>query len=184
VLDVLAIHARARPIFQTILSGGREHLLIGGIPRESDLLFALREVSDRVRAVRMTDGGSLRFHAVVALADPEPGEATRILEAALASNAVIKHVVAVNDDVDLFDDEQVEWALATRVQADRDLVLVGDSGGSPLDPSSKDGRTAKVGIDATVPSDRLDEHRWMRVPGAAELDLDALLEPAGPEVLA
>lgn len=178
VLDVLAIHHRAEPIFQTILSGGREHLLVGGIPRESDLLQALREVSDRVRAVRMTDGGSLRFHAVVAIADPQPGDARAVMEAAFASNTVIKHVVAVNDDVDLFDSERLEWALATRVQGADDLLVMADERGSSLDPSASEGRTAKVGIDATVPADRLAEHRWMRVPGADELDLDTLVEPA------
>jgi 2,5-furandicarboxylate decarboxylase 1 len=178
VLDVLAIHHRAEPIFQTILSGGREHLLVGGIPRESDLLYALRQVSEKVSAVRMTDGGSLRFHAVVALDDPTPNEARAVLEAAFASNAVIKHAVAVNGDVDVFDAEQLEWALATRVQGASDLIVLEDERGSPLDPSTHDGRTAKVGVDATVPTERLDEHRWMKVPGAEKLDLDTLVVPA------
>jgi 2,5-furandicarboxylate decarboxylase 1 len=178
VLDVLAIHHRADPILQTILSGGREHLLVGGIPRESDLLHAMREVSEKVRAVRMTDGGSLRFHAVIAIDDPSPAEARSVLEAAFESNAVIKHAVAVNADVDVFDAVQIEWALATRVQGAHDLIVLEDRRGSPLDPSSDDGRTTKVGVDATVPAERMDEHRWMRVPGADGLDLETLVEPA------
>jgi 2,5-furandicarboxylate decarboxylase 1 len=178
VLDVLAIHHRPEPIFQTILSGGREHLLIGGIPRESDLLFALREMHDGVRAVRMTDGGSLRFHAVVAIDDPSEDTVRAVLRAAFDSNPVIKHAVAVNADVDVFDPVRLEWALATRVQGARDLIVLDDERGSPLDPSSADGRTAKVGVDATVPAERLEEHGWMRVPGAERLDLDAILAPA------
>jgi 2,5-furandicarboxylate decarboxylase 1 len=69
----------------------------------------------------------------------------------------------VDDDVDVFDDEQIGWAVATRVQADRDLLVVPNAKGSSLDPSARGGTTAKLGIDATVPATERDSYRQMRV---------------------
>jgi 2,5-furandicarboxylate decarboxylase 1 len=172
VLDVLDIWHRESPIFQTILSAGREHLLVGGIPREADLLARLRALNPAVRAVRLTEGGSCRFHAIVSIADARPGHAVNAVLAAFATNPVLKHVVVVDDDVDVFDPEQVEWAIATRVQADRDLIVVPRAGGSSLDPSARDGVTAKVGVDATVPPGGAEAHARMRVPGIEAVDVD------------
>ncbi|MEA2229887.1 MAG: 2,5-furandicarboxylate decarboxylase 1, partial [Solirubrobacteraceae bacterium] len=171
VLDVLAVWHRDRPIFQTILSAGREHLLVGAIPREADLLRRLREVHAGVRSVRFTEGGTCRFHAVLAVAGAQPGHATNLMLAALASNPVLKHVVVVDDDVDPFDDEQVEWAIATRVQADRDVLVIPRAGGSTLDPSARGGVSAKLGFDATVPPGGEEAYARMRVPGIEALDL-------------
>jgi 2,5-furandicarboxylate decarboxylase 1 len=172
VLDVVGVWHREQPIFQTILSAGREHLLVGAVPREADLLARLRAAQPGVRAVRMTDGGSCRFHAVVSIADAARGSAVNLILAALASNPVLKLVVVVDADVDVFDDEQVEWAIATRVQADRDvLVIPGASGGASLDPSARGGVTAKMGIDATTPAGMEEEHARIHAPGAAALDV-------------
>jgi 2,5-furandicarboxylate decarboxylase 1 len=170
VLDVLAVHHRDGAIFQTILSAGREHLLVGAVPREADLLQRLRELNAGVRAVRLTDGGTCRFHLVIAVAGHQPGHATNLILAALGANPVLKQVVVVDDDVDPFDDEQVEWAIATRVQADRDLLVVPAAGGSTLDPSARGGITAKLGIDATVPAGAEEAHARMTVPGVEDLD--------------
>jgi 2,5-furandicarboxylate decarboxylase 1 len=171
VLDVLAVWHRDRPLFQTILSAGREHLLVGAIPREADLLRRLREVHAGVRSVRFTEGGTCRFHAVICVAGAQPGHATNLMLAALASNPVLKHVVVVDDDVDPFDDEQVEWAIATRVQADRDVLVIPRAGGSTLDPSARGGVSAKLGFDATVPPGGEEAYARMRVPGIEELDV-------------
>ncbi len=176
VLDVLAVWHRDDAIFQTILSAGREHLIVGGIPREADLLRRLKEIDSSVQRVRMTEGGSCRFHAVFSIHEPGPGHVTNALLAAFATNPVLKHVVAVDTDVDVFSDEQVEWAIATRVQADRDVLIVPGAGGSSLDPSAHGGMTAKMGIDATAPADARDRHARMQVPGAAELDIAAAVE--------
>lgn len=171
VLDVVAIWHRRDALFQTILSAGREHLLVGGVPREADLLRRLREVNPAVERVRLTEGGSCRFHAVLSIRDPQPGHAVNAILAALATNPMLKRVVAVDADIDVFSDEEVEWALATRVQADRDLVVIPRARGSSLDPSARArGTTAKLGIDATIPPDGGDYAR-MHVPGADALDL-------------
>lgn len=179
VLDVTAVHHRDDAVFQTILSGGREHFLVGGLPREADLLRRLRELNPAVGSVRMTEGGSCRFHAVFTITDPDPGHVRNAFMAAFATSPVLKHVVAVDDDVDIFSDEELEWAIATRVQADRDVWIVPEARGSSLDPSAAGKTTAKMGIDATIPAEARAAHARMRVPGARELELEAAVETVG-----
>jgi 2,5-furandicarboxylate decarboxylase 1 len=177
VLDVIAVSHRNDPLYQTILSAGREHMLIGAVPRESDLLGKLQALHPEVTGVRLTEGGSCRLHAVFSIARPRPGQAKSALLAALAASPVIKHVVAVDDDVDIFSDEQIEWAVATRVQADSDLTVLSGVAGSSIDPSSKEGVSAKLGVDATVCPQNRDQHARMVIPGADDIDTDALVYP-------
>jgi 2,5-furandicarboxylate decarboxylase 1 len=179
VIDVVDVWHRDTPVFQTILSGGREHFLAGGIPREAALLRGLRRAGFDVAQVRFPEGGSCRFHAVISIRGAAPGVATNVLLASFAVNPVVKHAVVVDDDVDVFDDEQVAWAVATRVQADRDVLVVPNSKGSPLDPSSDRGLGAKMGIDATVPAAERDRYARMRPPAPRDELLQRYLREAG-----
>ncbi|MCW2724330.1 MAG: hypothetical protein JWN35_1251 [Frankiales bacterium] len=163
VIDLLAGWHRDDPVFQTVLSGGREHFLIGGIPREAALLRTVHTAYRSVVAVRLPEAGSCRFNAVVALRDPGPGVAVNVMTAILSLSTVVKSVVVVDDDVDVYDDEQVTWAVATRVQADRDVHIVSGMKGSSLDPSAAGGPTAKMGMDATVPKAERGRYAQMRV---------------------
>jgi UbiD family decarboxylase len=81
--------------------------------------------------------------------------------AAFTGHPSMKRVIVVDSDIDIYDDKQVEWALATRFQGDRDIVMVEGARGSTLDPSSPlpDRTTAKLGLDATIPLGRGDEFR-------------------------
>ena len=72
--------------------------------------------------------------------------------AAFTGHPSMKNVIIVDEDIDIFDDQQVEWAVATRFQADR-LMVINGAAGSSLDPSSE-GTTSKMGIDATIPLDK------------------------------
>ncbi|MCW2903350.1 MAG: hypothetical protein JWO67_5615 [Streptosporangiaceae bacterium] len=164
VIDLVAAWHRPEPVFQTILSGGREHFYAGGIPREAELLRGLRRCGVKVADVRMTEDGSCRFHAVISLRDPAPGAAVHALLTVFAINPVIKHAIVVDHDVDVFDDEQIGWAVATRVQADRDVLIIPGARGSSLDPSAPDGVAAKMGIDATAPAGDRERHAQMRTP--------------------
>lgn len=164
IIDLVAAWHRPDPVFQTILSGGREHFYAGGIPREAELLRGLRRCEVKVADVRMTEAGSCRFHAVLSLRDPTPGAAVRALLTVFSVNPVIKHVIVVNDDVDVFANEQVGWAVATRVQADRDVLIIPGAGGSSIDPSAPDGIGAKMGIDATVSAGDRERHAKVRTP--------------------
>lgn len=163
VIELVDAWHRTDAVFQTILSGGREHFLAGGLPREALLIRALRRAGLDVAGLRLPEHGSCRFDAAVALRDPAPGAATTAMLTLFTAAATVKTVTVVDDDVDVFDDEQIGWAVATRVQADRDLLIVPGAKGSSLDPSARGGTTAKLGIDATVPAAEHDAYRQMRV---------------------
>jgi UbiD family decarboxylase len=89
----------------------------------------------------------------VSITQQKEGDAKNAMMAAFAGHASLKQVIVVDDDVDPFDDQAVQWALATRFQADRDIMVIEGARGSSLDPSA-DGTTAKLGMDATAPAGR------------------------------
>jgi UbiD family decarboxylase len=108
--------------------------------------------------VHITPGGTSWLHAVVRIHKRSPQDGLRAIEAAFRGHGSLKHIVVVDDDVDIFDTADVEWAIATRFQADRDLVVLVDQPSSSLDPSARHtpgqkSRTAKMGLDATIPWD-------------------------------
>ncbi len=172
-----AISYRKNPSFYSVLPAGREHLLLGAIPREASLLADLQRAVPSVRAVHLTYGGTCRYHLVVSLAKKTEGEARAAMLAGMVNNADIKHVVVVDEDIDIFDMEQVEWAVATRFQGDRDLVVIPRIQSSLLDPSSPEGVGAKMGIDATAPLGGLkDKFKPISIPGYDEVRLEDYLE--------
>ncbi|MGC5628161.1 UbiD family decarboxylase [Georgenia sp. Z1344] len=177
VIEVDRVTHRRDPVFHTIVGGGLEHLLLGGIPREASFLSHLRRSFPCVRDVHLSLGGVSRYHLYVQVDSPQPGEAKNVILGALATHYDIKHVTVVDTDVDLHDPREVEWAVATRFQADSDLVVVEGSQGSKLDPSTQAGVGAKLGFDATVPVGSPDmKFLRIRVPGEAEVDLDAVVD--------
>src|ERR1700744_10484 len=122
---------------------------------------ALRTAGVVVKDINMTMGGVTFWHAVISI-KKQPGDGKNALLAAL-SVMDLKHVVVVDDDIDVFDPTEVEWAIATRVQGDRDVMIVGNARAKPLDPSLPQGfgvvpTGAKVGIDATIPEGIPREH--------------------------
>lgn len=146
---------------------------------EAAVLRVLKEAGVRVTAVNITPGGCCHWHAIVAV-KPLPGDGKNAIMAAL-SVADMKHAVVVDDDIDVFDGVDVEWAIATRVQADKDVIIVAGARSKPLDPSLPPvpGRiptTAKMGIDATIPED-VPRERFERISYAYadSLDLDDFL---------
>jgi len=178
VIAVDRVTRREDALFQTINGGGLEHLLLGGIPREATLLAALRRSFPGVRALHLPPGGTCRYHLYVQIRKAYEGEAKNVILGALAAHYDVKHVVVVDDDVNIHDPQEVEWAVATRVQADRDIVVIPGMHGSRLDPSSDNGVGAKMGIDATVPLD-VDPMRFkrIRVPGEESVDAAAVTDP-------
>jgi len=179
VIDVVGAWHRPSPIFQTILSAGREHYLVGGVPREAELLRGLQRCRIDVAQVRLTEASACRLHAVVSLRHARAGAARNAIIAALGVNPSLKNVIIVDDDVDVFDDEQVGWAFTTRVQADRDLMVFPGVRGSGNDPSATGGITAKLGIDATAPDDRRSAHERIRNIAVDEGALAQYLHEAG-----
>ncbi|MGC5615383.1 UbiD family decarboxylase [Georgenia sp. Z1491] len=177
VIEVDRVTHRKDPLFHTIVGGGLEHLLLGGIPREASFLSHLRRTFPCVKDVHLSLGGVARYHLYVQVDQAQPGEAKNVILGALATHYDIKHVTVVDTDVDVHDPREVEWAVATRFQADRDLVVVGPSQGSKLDPSTTEGVGAKLGFDATVPAGAPDmKFLRIRVPGEDDVDLEAVVD--------
>jgi UbiD family decarboxylase len=147
VVKVKAITHRRDAIFQDIAVAHLDHLLLSTIPIEANLYRAVRAMVPTVRQVRVP----APFTCYVAIEQRIPGQAKNAILAVLGADLYMKRVVVVDHDVDVFDDRQVNWAIATRCQPDRDLTVISHVRGSDLDPStSEDGYTAKWGVDATA----------------------------------
>jgi len=171
-----AIGHRKDPLFFSILPASREHLLLGAIPREASILADVQRAVPSVQAVHLTYGGTCRYHLVISLAKKNEGEARTAMLAAMVNNADIKHVVVVDEDINIFDTEQVEWAIATRFQGDRDLLVVPQIQTSLLDPSSSGGIGTKLGIDATTPVGSLEgKFKPIAIPGYEKVSLEDYL---------
>ncbi len=146
---------RRDPIYQALLPGGAEHKLLMGLPREPTIYDAVSQVCT-CRGVVLTQGGGHWLHAVVQIAKASPDDGRKAIEAAFRGHTSLKHVVIVDEDVDPSEMDKVEWAIATRFQADRNLMVFEDQPSSSLDPSAtqvpgQKARTTKVGVDATMP---------------------------------
>jgi 2,5-furandicarboxylate decarboxylase 1 len=178
VIEVTAVTQRKDALFHTIVGGGLEHLLLGGIPREATLLAHLRRSFPNVRDVHLARGGVCRYHLYVQIDKRQEGEAKNVMMGAFGGHYDVKHVIVVDEDVDIHNPTEVEWAVATRFQADKDLVIVPESQGSKLDPSTRNGVGAKMGMDATKPLDA-DEMKFkrIRVPGEDKIDLAKAVRP-------
>ncbi|PYN81803.1 MAG: UbiD family decarboxylase [Candidatus Rokuibacteriota bacterium] len=148
-----AIAMRERPWFQSIGSGrAGDHITTLGLIREAEIANALARAIPNVRAVHVPLSGTSSFTAYVSITQSRPGEAKHVIPIVLGVDHYVKLVIVVDDDIDVFDESEVLWAVATRMQADRDLVVVSGSLGALLDPSADErGVTAKLGIDATRP---------------------------------
>ena len=176
IFKLKAICFRKDPFFYSILPASREHLLLGAIPREASILADVQRAVPSARAVHLAYGGTCRYHLIISLGKQSEGEARMAILAAMANNADIKHVVVVDEDIDIFDMEQVEWAIATRFQGDRDLLVIPKTQCSPLDPSSPEGVGTKLGLDATAPLGGLQkEFKRISIPGYQEINLEEYL---------
>ncbi len=148
-----AIAMREKPWFQSIGSGrAGDHITTLGLVREAEITNAVSRVIPNVTGVHVPLSGTSSFTAYVAIRQGRPGEAKHVIPIVLGVDHYLKLVIVVDDDIDVFDESDVMWAVATRMQADRDLVVIPGSLGAMLDPSADErGVTAKLGIDATRP---------------------------------
>jgi 2,5-furandicarboxylate decarboxylase 1 len=155
VIEIDCIAHRKEAIYQALLPGLAEHKLLMGMPREPTIYAAVNEVCSCTN-VCLTVGGMSWLHAVVQIEKQKPDDGLRAIATAFEGHSSLKHIVVVDLDVDPLNPAEVEWAIATRFQADRDLLVFRDQPSSSLDPSARHvpgqkARTAKMGLDATVP---------------------------------
>jgi len=156
VLEIDRLYRREGWLYRTILPGGAEHRLLMGIPQEPRIFRIVSNAVPTVVNVALSEGGCSWLHAAIAIRKSAAGDGRNAGLAALAAHPSLKRVVVVDEDVDPTDPVQVEWAIATRFQPDRDLFVITGARGSSLDPSRdpKDETTAKWILDATIPHDR------------------------------
>lgn len=148
VLEVSCLTSRSNALYQALLPGGLEHQLLMGMPQEPKLFEALNRVVE-VKGVHLTPGGCCWLHAVISIVKRSPGDGRRAIRAAFRAHPSLKHVVVVDEDVEIHNPREVEWAIATRLRADQGLICFTDSKGSSLDPTKRRGSWAKLGVDAT-----------------------------------
>ena len=167
VIEIEKLYFRNNAIYHDILSGYSEARLLMGIPIESKLNGIMKKRFPQTKQVILTSGGANWLHAVVQISKTKSTNVKKIINETFASHRSLKMVTVVDDDIDPTDAVAVEFAMATRFQADKDLVIIKNVRGSSLDPSSdqKKLRTAKMGIDATIPASRRpDGFRLGKIP--------------------
>jgi 2,5-furandicarboxylate decarboxylase 1 len=152
VLVVKAITHRRDAIWHALLPGGLEHKLLMGMPREPTIFQSVNRVV-KCLDVHINPGGCSWLHAIVKIDKTQEEDGKKAIQAAFAGHRSCKHVYIVDKDIDIYNPQEIEWAMATRFQGDQDLIVMERAPGSSLDPSSEPGthNTCRVGFDLTRP---------------------------------
>ncbi|MGP0093784.1 MAG: UbiD family decarboxylase [Xanthobacteraceae bacterium] len=160
VFHLTAVTHRRDALFQTVTIGGRQigrtdTAQLAAAKTEATVWNALQQAIREPIAVCCTPSCGGMYNVRVSLRQRYPGEARNAIAAVFSSLGDVKHVFVVDEDVDVFSDEQIDWALATRFQADRDFVVASAFRAVPIDPSLDGSRVgAKAGFDCTKPFGR------------------------------
>jgi 2,5-furandicarboxylate decarboxylase 1 len=167
VIDVTAVTHRAEAIFQHVFVGHRDNWVLGGIPKEGSVYNAIKGVVPTVKSVHFALSGSCRFNCYIAIDKKVEGESKQAALVAFGAVDFAKNVIVVDSDIDVYNEQEVMFAVATRVQADEDVDIIKNVKGNTLDPSQLDDiTTTKMLIDATKPLNRPFPER-VRVPREA-----------------
>ena len=173
VFVVDCITHRKNAMYQALIPGRMEHKILMGMPKEPTIYDEVSKVT-QCKNVLVTMGGGSWLHGIVQIKKQNPDDGKKAIEAALAGHKSMKHVIVVEDDVDIYDHFAVEWAIATRFQAHKDSIMLTEQPGSSLDPSGdhsgKKTKTTKVGLDATIPAE-VDPGKYVKVK-YEEVDLN------------
>ncbi|MFX1518531.1 MAG: UbiD family decarboxylase [Promethearchaeota archaeon] len=173
IVEITNMVFRKDTLFQTILPGGMEHKLLMGFPKEAKIYEYAKNVVPDVHAVNLSAGGSGWLHAIISLTKQKQGDAKNAIFAAFAAHPSLKICTVVDEDIDVYDINDVEWAICTRVQADEDIFILPKCRGSSLDPSGDQQAllTTKMGVDATrdlmKPKELFEK---AKIPGEDEID--------------
>lgn len=147
VLKVKAITHRKNPMYQVILPGRyHEHFIIGAMAIETTTLRHIRQAVPRVKEAYITEGGMGRSHCVVSISNPRPGEGQKAVFAAFSHSNLTKQVTVVDDDIDITDAVDVEWAIAARMKAHRDIFIVPGVRTDRAEAVVENGTVSKIGI--------------------------------------
>lgn len=155
IFEITAITHREDPIYQDLVPGfAWEHLLLSQFTDEIILLNKMQREIPGIKAINLPKNGC-HFHAYMSIDATAKGQARQAILLLFGLNLYLKLIIVVDEDIDVYDEEEVMWAVATHVQADEDVFIVPHVICNCLDPSSKDNMSAKMGIDATsIPGQR------------------------------
>ncbi len=147
---------RKDAMYQALIPGRYEHKTLMGMPKEPTIYDKVSRAVE-CKNVLVTIGGGSWLHGIVQIDKKNDDDPKKAIDAAFNGHKSMKHVIIVDNDVDIYDPNAIEWAIATRFQGDKDLYIFPDQPGSSLDPSGKHEKgkktlTTKVGVDATIPS--------------------------------
>jgi 2,5-furandicarboxylate decarboxylase 1 len=175
VAKVKKIYVKKGAMYHALLPGGLEHKVLMGMPREPTIYREVAKVCD-VKDVLVTPGGCSWLHGVVSIRKKNPDDGRKAIEAAFKGHKSMKHVFIVNDDINIHDPNEIEWAMATRFQADKNMITRKEKGSS-LDPSSdmETQMTCKVGFDLTIPEGSKKEFKRPELP--MKLNINDYLTP-------
>lgn len=139
-------------IFHALLPASNEHKLFMGFPQKIKITNVLKKKEINLKKVNLTNSGCAYFHSIISIKKMKEEDGKEVIKYIFENAHSIKLVIVVDEDIDPYKIEEVEWALATRFQADKGLIILQNQHGSSLDPSTfKTGKTSKIGIDATLP---------------------------------
>ena len=177
VFVVDCITHRKDAMYQALIPGRMEHKTLMGMPKEPTIYNEVSKVAN-CKNVLVTMGGGSWLHGVVQIEKKDPADPKKSIEAAFNGHKSMKHVIIVDEDVDIYSSNAIEWAIATRFQGDKDLVIKSNLPGSSLDPSGKHeaGKktlTTKIGVDATIPTD-VDKRKY-EIVKYKKVDIDDYL---------
>lgn len=151
VIKIERMYHKENPIFQTVLPAAAEHYILMGFPREIAIYNAVSYVVPKVKDVRLTNGGNGWLHAVISIKDYKYGDPKNVAFAAFAAHPSLKWCTIVDEDIDVNNPTEVEWAVITRTRK-KDIVVIDETRGSSLDPAKNPvtQTSIKVIIDATI----------------------------------
>jgi UbiD family decarboxylase len=181
IIELVGMMHRKDSIYQALLPSGTEHKLLMGLPRETKIWETVAKVVPVVKAVNLTTGGCGWLHAIISIEKQKDGDGKNALMETFVAHPSLKHAVVVDTDINVFNPEEVEWAIATRFQADKDLIIIPNARGSTLDPSANQetGLTTKLGVDATRPLSK-SRSKFERAEIPANKQVDRIIRELKP----
>ncbi len=175
VVEINKIWYRDNPIYYDILPGYTEHRLLMGLPVEAKIFRYVKNTVPSTKMVHLTNGGSNWLNVVIQIKKRLEGEPKNAILAAFAAHPSLKTAIVVDDDINPQNPVDVEYAISTRTQADKDFLIITNAKGSSLDPSSDQSNllTTKLGIDATISLLKNKERfEIAKIPGAEDIDIN------------
>lgn len=176
VFRLRKLFKRKNSIYHALLPGGLEHKVLMGMPREPTIWKEVNKVCD-CKAVLITPGGCSWLHAAIKIKKKGPEDGKNAIDAAFRGHKSMKHVFVLDEDININKPGEIEWAMATRFQGDKDIYSFPNSKGSSLDPSadSVTRKTCKTGFDLTIPWGKNPDD-FRRIENAMNIKIDDYLE--------